>query len=380
MPRLLILCEYPTLLGGERSMLATLSAVAAAGFDVHVAAPILGPTAPVVGPLAEALHQRGIPHVPWPTHNTDGNRLPIHELRGKLEELIREVRPALVHANSLSAARIVGPVTAELGIRSIGHLRDIVKVSQQAVDDLNAHRRLLAVSRATRDFHVANGVDSANCVVVHNGVDLTEFQPRSPTGYLHRELALAPSARLVATIGQLGPRKGTDVALAAARRVIASVPDTHWLVIGERTSNKSESRFFEANLQGYASIPLLAERVHLLGTRNDIFRVLSECELLVHAARQEPLGRVLLEAAASGLAVVATSVGGTREIFPTEIDGAVLVPPDDEIALAEAVHALLRDDADRRSLAAAGRRRAEAAFDIRHASAHLIEQYHSVLN
>ena len=45
MPRLLILCEYPTLLGGERSMLATLPAVRAAGFDVHVAAPPVGPLA-----------------------------------------------------------------------------------------------------------------------------------------------------------------------------------------------------------------------------------------------------------------------------------------------------------------------------------------------
>ncbi len=45
MPRLLILCEYPTLLGGERSMLATLPAVAAAGFDIFVAAPPSGPLA-----------------------------------------------------------------------------------------------------------------------------------------------------------------------------------------------------------------------------------------------------------------------------------------------------------------------------------------------
>ncbi len=109
-------------------------------------------------------------------------------------------------------------------------------------------------------------------------------------------------------------------------------------------------------------------------------RLLNECVLLVHAARQEPLGRVLLEAAASGVAVVATDVGGTREIFRTELDGAILVPPDDERALAEAMLALLQNEARRQSLARAARRRAEEAFDIRYAAQRLVAQYEDVIN
>jgi glycosyltransferase involved in cell wall biosynthesis len=91
------------------------------------------------------------------------------------------------------------------------------------------------------------------------------------------------------------------------------------------------------------------------------------------------LGRVLLEAAACGLAVVATDVGGTREIFPTEADGAVLVPVDDSIAIADAATELLGDEARRMALGQGGRRRAEAAFDVQSAAAHLIAVYHSVL-
>ena len=129
-----------------------------------------------------------------------------------------------------------------------------------------------------------------------------------------------------------------------------------------------------------AQEPPLAGRVHFLGTRNDVPQLLPECALLVHAARQEPLGRVLLEAAACGLAVVATDVGGTREIFPTEADGAVLVPADDPVAIADAVTALLGDDARRAALGRAGRRRAEAAFDVHSAAARLIDLYQSVLD
>jgi hypothetical protein len=57
-PRLLILCEYPTVLGGERSMLSTLPFVQAAGFDVQIAAP-------PEGPLAEAIRERDVPLVAW---------------------------------------------------------------------------------------------------------------------------------------------------------------------------------------------------------------------------------------------------------------------------------------------------------------------------
>jgi glycosyltransferase involved in cell wall biosynthesis len=372
MPRLLILCEYPTLLGGERSLLSTLPAVTAAGFDVQVAAPSNGP-------LAEALREDGIPVVPWQTHDHAGERLPLSQLRSELASLISRHQPALLHANSLSTARISGPVAADCGTPSLGHLRDITNLSHQVVSNLNAHRRLVAVSQATRDFHIAQGVHASRCAVVHNGVDLTHFCPRPRTGYIHRELNLPTSARLIATIGQLGLRKATDIVLSAALSTASDASDVHWLIVGERTSNKDESREFESKLRSIAAEKSLAGRVHFLGVRSDIARILNECDLLVHAARQEPLGRVLLEAAASGVPVVATDVGGTREIFPTEADGAMLVPPDDCQALGQAVLALLNDNDRRQRLSAAARRRAEEVFDVRHAGDRLVEQYRQLL-
>jgi glycosyltransferase involved in cell wall biosynthesis len=368
MRRLLILCEYPTLLGGERSMLATLPAVAAAGFDVHI-------TAPPAGLLAAQLKSRGIAHITWQTHDERCRRFPLDHLRSTVAEIIQHVDAELIHANSLSTARITGPVARAADVRSIGHLRDIIKLAPQAIADLNCHDCLIAVSHATRDFHVAQGLDPSRCVVVNNGVDLNVFQPRLPTGYLHQELELPPSARLIAVIGQLGLRKATDVALSAALQIAKHLPGVHWLIVGERTSNKVESREFEAKLKSIAKDFPLAGRVHFLNSRTDVPQLLAECELLVHAARQEPLGRVLLEAAAGGLAIVATDVGGTREIFPIESDAAVLVPPDNPGALAAAVSELLNNDSRRKQLGAAARRRAVSAFDINDAASHLIEQY-----
>jgi glycosyltransferase involved in cell wall biosynthesis len=365
MPRLLLLCEYATLNGGERSMLSTLDHVCRAGFLPKVAAPPRGS-------LAENLAARGIEVVPFETHEA-GQRLPLAQLREELARLLRAHCPDLLHANSLAMGRLSGPVAAELRVPSISHLRDILRLSPQAVADLNCHTRLLAVSHATREAHVAQGLAAGKTHVLHNGVDLEQFSPRPATGFLHRELGLPETAPLVGTIGQISLRKGQDVLVRAAA-AIASRTDMHWLIIGERFSEKDESRRFEAALHDAAKGPLFG-RLHFLGTREDVPSLLNELTLLVHPARQEPLGRVLLEAAASGVAVIATDVGGTQEIFPQDSQSARLVPPDDVHALGAAMLDMLNDEGVRRRLAMAARHRAEKWFNIHAAATSLVAHY-----
>ena len=110
--------------------------------------------------------------------------------------------------------------------------------------------------------------------------------------------------------------------LRAAAQIADRMPNAHYVIIGQRHSEKTESRQFERDLLD-ASARALVGRVHFLGRRNDVGRLLAELTLLAHPARQEPLGRVLLEAVAAGVAVVATAVGGTPEIFPP-----AAAPPD----------------------------------------------------
>ncbi len=352
-------------------MLSTFEAVSLAGFSLTVACPS-------AGPLAETLRRAGVDQVAFETRASDGQRDSQDQCRKRLQNLLVKHRPDIVHANSLSTGRLSGPVVADLGIPSVAHLRDIMGLSRLAIEDLNRHPRLLAVSEATRDFHVRQGLDAERTTVLHNGVDLQRFHPRDEPTSLREQLGLPTSTRLVVTIGQIGLRKGHDVLVDSAIRVSAGLSPVHWLVVGERFSEKDESRRFEAELQEAAAGPL-AGQMHLLGWRDDVDRILREANVLVHPARQEPLGRVLLEAAASGLPVVATNVGGTREIFPSDDDGAILVPADDPSALAQATVRVLTDDARRRSMQQAIRRRAEAAFDVRHTVRGLVEHYWNVL-
>jgi len=108
-------------------------------------------------------------------------------------------------------------------------------------------------------------------------------------------------------------------------------------------------------------------------------RLLRELSLLVHAARQEPLGRVLLETAACAVPIVATDVGGTREIFPrAELDGAFLVPVDDVDAFDNRINRVLDEDEIEIRTGYAGRERIAAAFNVERSAAGLLRHYADV--
>jgi glycosyltransferase involved in cell wall biosynthesis len=372
MPRVLLVFEYPTLNGGEQSLLTILPIVRQADFEVLALAPL-------EGELADALSALGVEISPFAPCGRTGETLPQARRREDLAAAMRRLRPDLLHANSLAMSRLAGPVAVEVGVPSIGHVRDMVSLSRQAIHDLNRHTRLLAVSEATRAWHVAQGMDAGKMFVCYNGVDLDRFRPRPPTGFLHPELALPPTVTLVGTIGQLVLRKGVDVACEAMARLMPNCPDLHWIVVGERFSQKAEALDYERQLREAAARPPLAGRVHFLGVRRDVHLLMNEFTLLLHAARQEPLGRVILEAASAGLPLVATDVGGTAEIVPRDQFVGLLTPADDPAALAAAVASLLHDPAHRRRLAAGLRRRAEAAFAARDAAQRLVGHYDDLL-
>jgi glycosyltransferase involved in cell wall biosynthesis len=369
--RVVWLLEYPTLNGGERSLLATLPALRNQGIE-----PLA--LAPATGPLALELARYGIEHVPFDTFDSAKQKRSRDVLRQTLSDRLASLRPALLHANSISMGRLSGPVARTSNLPSIAHLRDLVGLSQAAVADLNCHSRLLAVSHATREFHVQQGVDAARTLVCYNGVDLTRFRPHSPTGWLHRRLGIPEDALLAAAIGQVIYRKGQDVVIRAAAHLRERLPHLHWLIIGERYSQKPEAAQHEEALHDEVKRTRMTHRIHFLGTVDGVERVLPELTLLVHAARQEPLGRVLLEAAAAGVPCVASDVGGTREIF-LDSTHARLIPANDPEALAGAVTALIEDPAERQRLAAAAHRRIAALFGAHAAGRSLAEHYCSVV-
>jgi glycosyltransferase involved in cell wall biosynthesis len=138
------------------------------------------------------------------------------------------------------------------------------------------------------------------------------------------------------------------------------MPDVHALVVGGALFSGEAP--YEAELRSRAELPGFAGRVHMLGARDDVPRLLAACDVVVHASvLAEPFGRVLVEAMLANRPIVATAAGGVPEVV-SDGETGVLVPPGDAQALGEALDALRRDPARVAALSRRGADHARARF------------------
>ena len=361
MKRIALLFEFGSLNGGDHSMLTVLDRLQGKSFEFTA-------FCPAESLLQSQLEKLNVECHPISFHDTQGQRLSREAIALQLLPTLQASHFDLLHANSLSMSRLTGALSNQIPIPCSGHLRDIIKLSRASIRDLNQNQRLIAVSEATRTFHISQGLDADRVSVCYNGVDTDRFSPRPKTGFLKQELGLETDTRLCLTIGQIGLRKGQDI-LAEAATILADQGDqnTHFLLIGERYSQKQESIDFDQALTAAFKKPALRGRLHRLGYREDIDLLMNEADLLVHPAKQEPLGRVLLEAIASSLPIVTTDVGGTSEIVQHEVS-ALIVAANDSMAFAAAIKQALSHQELSLKMAHAARQQALTSFTSEQAS------------
>jgi glycosyltransferase involved in cell wall biosynthesis len=173
----------------------------------------------------------------------------------------------------------------------------------------------------------------------------TDIPPARHRAAVREELGIGAEDLLAAFVGSLSEEKGPDVALEA---VAKSRRRVHLLVAGDGPmSDWMARRITDRDLAG---------RVHLLGPRGDVPRLLAGADAVLVTSRQEGRPGVILEAALGGLPVVAMAVGGVPDLVTHRAEG-LLVPPGDAEAAATALNELLADPALRRSLGEAARAR-----------------------
>ena len=159
-------------------------------------------------------------------------------------------------------------------------------------------------------------------------------------------LGPAPGVRIVGTVGRLNPVKDQATLLRAFARVHAQSADTALVLVGDGA--------LRAGLEAQSAALGLGEAVRFLGDRSDVRQLLQGFDAFVLSSLSEGYSMALLEACASGLPIVATDVGGNREIVAEGRNG-LMVAPADEAALAEAMAALLNEPARAARMGQAGR-------------------------
>jgi glycosyltransferase involved in cell wall biosynthesis len=209
-------------------------------------------------------------------------------------------------------------------------------------------------------------IPPARVTCIATGIDLQRFHPGGEST-LRKELGLDSETALVGMISVLRSWKGHATFLDAAARLLESRRDLHFLIAGDGPGrDELTEKIAQAPWRG---------RVTLLGHRTDVENVLRALDVLVLPSyAHEGIPQIILQAQATGKAVVATRIGGIPEVVQDGVTG-LLIEPNDAPALAEKIALLLDDAALREKLGAAARGYAEKHHSLDRMGTRLLELY-----
>ncbi len=361
--------------GAERSLLEMIRGLAGSRY-----APML--VTPVEGPLTERVRALNVPVVVEPLPGLlrlGRNANAADYLRAtsgiflagyfrRFSALLREHGAEIVHANSVKTMFLTAPMRLfRPRPRIVWHIRDVMTRRRffGLIDSLGARVPDAIVTNS--DFTAAQFRRCRSRVVrIYNGLVLDEYRPATDgeRAEFKRQWGIPERRKLVGILGVLTPWKGHRVFLEAAKQVLATRAEAHFLVIGDEIYDTAGHRGYRAELEAYARELGIADRVTFTGFLNPVERALGCLDVLVHASIEpEPFGRVVVEGQASGVPVVASRSGGVPEIVP---DGSVgtLVRPGDPADMARAVGRYLDSDDLRRLTASAARKWALERFSL----------------
>ncbi|MCW2577921.1 MAG: glycosyl transferase group 1 [Modestobacter sp.] len=270
-----------------------------------------------------------------------------------LRRLVRDRRPAVVHAHLYASAAAAVVATRGLSVPVVltehteapwrdRAARAISRRVYQRVD------HVVAVSSAIRDTLVGTyGVPSGRVDLLLPATAAPAAAPRRATG---------GTAATVGVVGRLVPEKGVDVFLRAVALVSAAVPAARFVVVGDGPLRAAlEDRAVSLGLTGV---------VTFTGFRPDAPQLIAGLDVLVVPSRSDGSPLVVCEAMAAGIPVVASRVGGLPDLV-AHGDSGLLVRPEDPADLARSLVRLLRDPAAAQALGRRGRQLAEARSHAR---------------
>jgi glycosyltransferase involved in cell wall biosynthesis len=182
-----------------------------------------------------------------------------------------------------------------------------------------------------------------NSLVIHNGIDLEAFRKLGSAGF-HLPEAIR-GRQFLLNIGKYEHKKGQDILLRAFERIALRFPDLLLVIIGQTGPEIEDIRRLVRASPFAARIVMLQDVPH-----DHIAAFLETCSVFALPSRREPLGIVILEAAAFERPVVAAASGGVPELIEDRVTGR-LVPVEDDGALAEAITEFLTEDGLRQTTA-----------------------------
>ncbi|MGE0030129.1 MAG: glycosyltransferase family 4 protein [Steroidobacteraceae bacterium] len=351
--RVLHLRDSPWVDGPGRTILETAARIDRSRVDYRIA-PLVSDDG-AKHPLVVAARERGVPV--WPVTDSGPLAPLVEHVTGLVDRLGIEILHSSEFRTNLVALRC-RKLRPSLKIVSTAHgwiANDLRGKARTLLDRALLRRfdRVIAVSNAVRKRLPHWWIPDRRVRVIHNALMLDTYgrglSARAKSVRTH------DSPIKLLAVGRLSPEKGLHLLLRAIAELVPSYPQLLVTVAGSGPE--------ETSLRRLVQELGLTEKVRFIGYVTDMRELYRQCDLIVQSSLTEGLPNVMLEAAYLGVPVVATDVGGTREVIEHGVSGW-LVPARSTAALADGIRCYLKNASGFDEMAGRGRQHIEAHFSI----------------
>jgi glycosyltransferase involved in cell wall biosynthesis len=194
---------------------------------------------------------------------------------------------------------------------------------------------IFACSIAVKNDLIKKGIHQKNIQVNYNGVDISHF--------FHLKKKYSAKNCIIALVGRIDVWKGQDIFVQAAKHLQKDLPFSEFRIYGQSSAHNPKTQIFERELKQYVAGGHITN-VRFFGHK-PIESILSQVDILVHAStKPEPFGRTIIEAMAAKIPVLATNIGGPKEILTGSVLERLLIPHGDAHLLAKKIQWLHCDE------------------------------------
>jgi len=248
-------------------------------------------------------------------------------LKAKQKELlvtIKDIAPDLMISNTVRSHIISSALAGKLGIDLIWMAHDLT-FPKLAFKWLRRYpKKIICCSDYVKSKYEKN--------YRAKSVPLFTLYPFGIDEEKVEELKKVDKKKIIGMIGNFIPWKGQDTFIRCAKSISEQHPDYQFELIGRTYRGNKKSEKYYQYCQKLISDLGLTEKLKILQSVPDVFENLSKWKVLVHCSNlNEPLGRVILEGMAAGCAVIASDMGGPKEVIENNRTGIISKPVLDKL-------------------------------------------------
>jgi glycosyltransferase involved in cell wall biosynthesis len=280
-------------------------------------------------------------------------------------KIIADEQFDIVHTNTLAVW--TGALAARrTGRPHVWHIREQLERPRQLVALMRRFvpaysMRVVGVSQAALDNILVTPQARAKGRVIYNGVDPRTWMEATGRERIRAELGCGPEDVVIGMVSRISSLKATDICVEAVARLMAAHPHVHCFIAGGPVPGQTEMLERVQSLIAASPSP---ERFHLLGMRRDAPDLMAALDILAAPSREgEGASLTILQGMFAGKPVVATDVGGNKELVAHGETG-IIIPPHQVEPLAIALGELIKKAWLRRAMGQAGQQRALARFTV----------------